>query len=106
MAKKVSRFFAVLEEEHEEDPGKEGLSVGDLYAFYGLLFDESKETELGRFDSVGTTASSPGLSAEARRLCNVTSTFVEERDGAEIDGTGWRSNRSRGCDVRGDPWHR
>jgi hypothetical protein len=52
------------------------------------LFDESKETELGRFDSVGTTASSPGLSAEARRLCNVTSTFVKERDGAEIDAQG------------------
>jgi Dirigent-like protein len=52
------------------------------------LFDESEETELGRFDGVCTTTSSPGLSAETRRLCNVTSTFVEERDGAEIDAQG------------------
>ena len=79
---------AVLEEEHEEDPGEEGSSVGDLYAFSGPLFDESEETELGRFDGVCTTTSSPGLSAEVRRLCNVTSTFVEERDGAEIDAQG------------------
>jgi Dirigent-like protein len=79
---------AVLEEEHEEDLGEDGPSIGDLYAFSGPLFDESEETELGRFDGVCTTTSSPGPSAEARRLCNVTSTFVEERDGAEVDAQG------------------
>jgi hypothetical protein len=79
---------AVLEEENEEDLGEEGPSVGDLYAFSGPLFDESEETELGRFDGVCTTTGSPGPSAEARRLCNVTSTFAEERDGAEIDAQG------------------
>jgi hypothetical protein len=79
---------AVLEEENEEDLGEEGPSVGDLYAFSGPLFDESEETELGRFDGVCTTTGSPGSSAEARRLCNVTSTFVEEREGAEIDAQG------------------
>jgi hypothetical protein len=79
---------AVLEEENEEDLGEEGPSVGDLYAFSGPLFDESEETELGRFDGVCTTTSSPGPSTEARRLCNVTSTFVEEREGAEIDAQG------------------
>ena len=79
---------AVLEEENEDDLGEEGPSVGDLYAFSGPLFDESEETELGRFDGVCTTTSSPGPSAEARRLCNVTSTFTEERDGAEIDAQG------------------
>jgi hypothetical protein len=79
---------AVLEEENEEDLGEEGPSVGDLYVFSGPLFDESEETELGRFDGVCTTTSSPRPSAEARRLCNVTSTFVEERDGAEIDAQG------------------
>jgi hypothetical protein len=78
----------VLEEEQEEDLGEEGPSVGDLYAFSGPLFDESEETELGRFDGVCTTTSSPGPSAEARRLCNVTATFVEEREGAEIDAQG------------------
>jgi Dirigent-like protein len=79
---------AVLEEENEDDLGEEGPSVGDLYAFSGPLFDESEETELGRFDGVCTTTSSPGPSAEARRLCNVTATFVEEREGAEIDAQG------------------
>ena len=79
---------AVLEEENEDDLGEEGPSIGDLYAFSGPLFDESEETELGRFDGVCTTTSSPGPSAEARRLCNVTSTFTEERDGAEIDAQG------------------
>jgi Dirigent-like protein len=79
---------AVLEEENEEDLGEEGPSIGDLYAFSGPLFDESEETELGRFDGVCTTTSSPGPSAEARRLCNVTATFVEEREGAEIDAQG------------------
>jgi hypothetical protein len=78
----------VLEEEHEEDLGEDGPSIGDLYAFSGPLFDESEDTELGRFDGVCTTTSSPGPSAEARRLCNVTSTFVEERDGAEVDARG------------------
>jgi hypothetical protein len=79
---------AVLEEENEEDLGEEWPSVGDLYSFSGPLFDESEETELGRFDGVCTTTSSPGPSAEARRLCNVTSTFTEERDGAEVDAQG------------------
>ena len=79
---------AVLEEENEEDLGEDGPSIGDLYAFSGPLFDESEETELGRFDGVCTTTSSPGPSEEARRLCNVTSTFVEERDGAEVDAQG------------------
>jgi hypothetical protein len=79
---------AVREEENEEDLGEEGPSVGDLYAFSGPLFDESEDTELGRFDGVCTTTGSPGPSAEARRLCNVTSTFAEERDGAEIDAQG------------------
>ena len=79
---------AVLEEENEEDLGEDGPSIGDLYAFSGPLFDESEETELGRFDGVCTTTSSPGPSAEARRLCNVTATFVEEREGAEIDAQG------------------
>jgi hypothetical protein len=79
---------AVLEEENEDDLGEEGPSVGDLYAFSGPLFDESEETELGRFDGVCTTTSSPGPSEEARRLCNVTATFAEEREGAEIDAQG------------------
>jgi hypothetical protein len=79
---------AVLEEENEDDLGEEGPSVGDLYAFSGPLFDESEETELGRFDGVCTTTSSPGASEEARRLCNVTATFAEEREGAEIDAQG------------------
>jgi hypothetical protein len=79
---------ALLEEEHEEDLGEEGPSVGDLYAFSGPMFDESEETELGRFDGVCTTTSSPGPSEEARRLCNVTATFAEEREGAEIDAQG------------------
>jgi hypothetical protein len=79
---------AALEEEQEEDLGEEGPSVGDLYALSGPLLDESEDTELGRFDGVCTTTSSPGPSTEARRLCNVTTTFVEERGGAEIDAQG------------------
>jgi hypothetical protein len=79
---------AALEEEQEEDLGEEGPSVGDLYAFSGPMLDESEDTELGRFDGVCTTTSSPGPSAEARRMCNVTATFVEEREGAEIDAQG------------------
>ena len=79
---------AALEEEQEEDLGEEGPSVGDLYALSGPLLDESEDTELGRFDGVCTTTSSPGPSAEARRLCNVTTTFVDERGGAEIDAQG------------------
>jgi Dirigent-like protein len=79
---------AALEEEQEEDLGEEGPSVGDLYAFSGPMLDESEDTELGRFDGVCTTTSSPGPSEEARRLCNVTTTFVEEREGAEIDAQG------------------
>jgi Dirigent-like protein len=79
---------AALEEEQEEDLGEEGPSVGDLYAFSGPLYDESEDAELGRFDGVCTTTSSPGPSEEARRLCNVTATFVEEREGAELDAQG------------------
>jgi hypothetical protein len=79
---------ATLQEEQEADLGEGGPSVGDLYAFSGPLLDESEDTELGRFDGVCTTTSSPGPSAEARRLCNVTATFVEEREGAEIDAQG------------------
>ncbi len=79
---------AALEEEQEEDLGEEGPSVGDLYAFSGPLLDESENRQLGRFDGVCTTTSSPGPNAEARRLCNVTATFVEEREGAEIDAQG------------------
>jgi hypothetical protein len=79
---------AALEEEQEEDLGEEGPSVGDLYALSGPLLDESENRQLGRFDGVCTTTSSPGPSAEARRLCNVTATFVEEREGAEIDAQG------------------
>ncbi len=82
------RVVAALEEEQEEDLGEEGPSVGDLYAFSGPMLDESEDTELGRFDGVCTTTSSPGPSAEARRMCNVTATFVEERGGAEIDAQG------------------
>ena len=80
--------LATLAEEQEADLGEEGPSVGDLYAFYVPLLDESENRELGRFDGVCTTTSSPGPSAEARRLCNVTATFVEEREGAEIDAQG------------------
>jgi hypothetical protein len=79
---------AALQEEQEADLGEEGPSVGDLYAFSGPLLDESENTTLGRFDGRCTTTSSPGPSAEARRLCNVTATFVEEREGAEIDAQG------------------
>jgi hypothetical protein len=79
---------AALQEEQEADLGEEGPSVGDLYAFSGPLLDESEDTELGRLDGECTTTSSPGPSTEARRLCNVTATFVEEREGAEIDAQG------------------
>jgi Dirigent-like protein len=87
-AQETFTVVATIEEENEEDLGEEGPSVGDLYAFSGPLYDESEETELGRFDGVCTTTSSPGPSEEARRLCNVTATFVEEREGAEIDAQG------------------
>ena len=79
---------AALEEEQEVDLGEEGPSVGDLYAFSGPLLDESEDTTLGRADGQCTTTSAPGPSAEARRLCNVTATFTEEREGAEIDAQG------------------
>jgi hypothetical protein len=69
---------AAREEENEDDLGEEGPSVGDVYTFSGPMFDESEETELGRFDGVCTTTSSPGPNEEARRLCNVTATFAEE----------------------------
>jgi hypothetical protein len=79
---------AALEEEQEVDLGEEGPSVGDLYAFSGPLLDESENSTLGRADGQCTTTSSPGPSAEARRLCIVTATFVEERGGSEIDAQG------------------
>jgi dirigent-like protein len=50
--------------------------------------DESENRVLGRADGQCTTTSSPGPSAEARWVCNVTSTFSEEREGAEIDAQG------------------
>jgi hypothetical protein len=87
-AQETFTVVATIEEEQEEDLGEEGASVGDLYAFSGPLYDESEDAELGRFDGVCTTTSSPGPSAEARRMCNVTATFVEEREGAEIDAQG------------------
>src|ERR687893_683839 len=81
-------FTVVVALEEEADLGEEGPSVGDLYTFSGPLLDESENTELGRFDGECATTSSPGPSAEARRLCNVTATFVEEREGAEIEAQG------------------
>src|SRR5918997_1750874 len=81
-------FTVVVALEEEADLGEEGPSVGDLYTFSGPLLDESENTELGRFDGECATTSSPGPSAEARRLCNVTATFVEERAGAEIEAQG------------------
>lgn len=87
-AQETFTVVVALEEEQEEDLGEEGPSIGDLYAFSGPMFDESEETELGRFDGVCTTTSSPGPSEEARRLCNTTATFAEEREGAEIDAQG------------------
>jgi Dirigent-like protein len=87
-AQETFTVVATIEEEQEEDLGEEGASVGDLYAFSGPLYDESEDAELGRFDGVCTTTSSPGPSEEARRLCNVTATFVEEREGAELDAQG------------------
>jgi hypothetical protein len=76
------------DEEQEVDLGEEGASIGDLYVFSGPLLDESEETQLGRADGQCTTTSSPGPSTEARWVCNVTSTFAEEREGAEINAQG------------------
>jgi hypothetical protein len=76
------------DEEQEVDLGEEGASIGDLYVFSGPLLDESEETQLGRADGQCTTTSSPGPSTEARWVCNVTSTFSEEREGAEINAQG------------------
>jgi hypothetical protein len=78
----------VPNEEQQVDLGEEGPSIGDLYVFSGPLFDEAEDTQLGRADGQCMTTSSPGPSAEARWACNVTSTFVEEREGAEIDAQG------------------
>ena len=78
----------VPDEEQQVDLGEEGPSIGDLYVFSGPLLDESEDTQLGRADGQCTTTSSPGPSAEARWVCNVTSTFSEEREGAEIDAQG------------------
>lgn len=76
------------DEEQQVDQGEEGPSIGDLYVFSGPLLDEAEETQLGRADGQCTTTSSPGPSAEARWVCNVTSTFTQEREGAEIDAQG------------------
>ncbi len=86
----VDTFTVVAPRDVEQqiDLGDEGPSVGDVYVFSGPLFDESEEEELGRVDGQCTTTSSPGPSAEARRLCVVNATFVEEREGAEIDTQG------------------
>ena len=74
--------------EEQLDLGEGGPSVGDLYVFSGPIYDESKEPELGRIDGQCTTTSSPGPSAEARRLCLANATFTEEHEGAEIDTQG------------------
>ena len=74
--------------EEQTDLGEQGPSVGDLYVFSGPLFDEAEDRQLGRIDGQCTTTSAPGPSAELRRLCIATATFVEEREGAEIDTQG------------------
>ena len=86
----ASNFTVVAPRDVEEqiDLGEEGPSVGDLYVFSGPIYDESEDSELGRIDGQCTTTSAPGPSAELRRLCIATATFVEEREGAEIDTQG------------------
>ncbi len=74
--------------EQQIDLGSQGPSVGDLYVFSGPIYDESEERQLGRIDGQCTTTSSPGPSAEARRLCIANATFTEEHEGAEIDTQG------------------
>ena len=74
--------------EEQIDLGEGGASVGDVYVFSGPIYDESQERELGRIDGQCTTTSSPGPSAEARRLCIANATFTEEHEGAEIDAQG------------------
>lgn len=89
-SEQVDTFTVVAPRDVEQqiDLGEEGPSVGDVYVFSGPLFDEAEEEELGRIDGHCTTTSSPGPSAEARRLCIANATFVEEREGAEIDTQG------------------
>ena len=74
--------------EQQIDLGSQGPSVGDLYVFSGPIYDETEERQLGRIDGQCTTTSSPGPSAEARRLCIANATFTEEHEGAEIDTQG------------------
>ncbi len=86
----ANNFTVVAPRDVEEqlDLGEEGPSVGDVYVFSGPVFDESEDSELGRIDGQCTTTSSPGPSAELRRLCIANATFSEERGGAEIDTQG------------------
>jgi hypothetical protein len=74
--------------EEQIDLGDRGPSVGDVYVFSGPIYDESEQSELGRIDGQCTTTSSPGPSAEARRLCIANATFAQEHEGAEIDTQG------------------
>jgi hypothetical protein len=74
--------------EEQIDLGEGGASVGDVYVFSGPIYDETESSQLGRIDGQCTTTSSSGPSAEARRLCIATATFVEEHEGAEIDTQG------------------
>jgi hypothetical protein len=89
-SEQADTFTVVAPRDVEEqiDLGEEGPSVGDLYVFSGPIYDESESSELGRIDGQCTTTSSPGPSAEARRLCIASATFVEEHEGAEIDTQG------------------
>ncbi len=72
----------------EVDLGAEGPSVGDLYVVSGPIYDESEESELGHIDGQCTMTRSTDPSAEARRLCIVAATFVEEHEGAQIVAQG------------------
>jgi hypothetical protein len=89
-AEQADTFTIVVPRDVEEqiDLGEGGASVGDVYVFSGPIYDESQERELGRIDGQCTTTSSPGPSAEARRLCLANATFTEEHEGAEIDTQG------------------
>lgn len=83
-------FTAIAPRDIEEqiDLGEGVASVGDVYVFSGPIYDETESSQLGRIDGQCTTTSSSGPSAEARRLCIATATFVEEHEGAEIDTQG------------------
>lgn len=89
-AEQADTFTVVAPRDVEEqiDLGEVGVSVGDVYVFSGPIYDETESSQLGRIDGQCTTTSSSGPSAEARRLCIATATFVEEHEGAEIDTQG------------------